>query len=220
MPFPPASASKTITVVGALSLQLEVDKTDVLPDDVVTFTARLLSDSTPVANGYVQLYPVGWDPQAYFIARGYTDSEGRFTYEWRVPWRLFGATKLPDQPYQGFKAVLLDELGRLTDVESNEIRITVYYPVTISIVEIPSQAYVGVPFTVRGTLYYKDEDGYWHHEKLEGATVNVYLDGELVGTPAVSHGDWSIEMRIMAPGTYTITAEFEGSKAMTKVEVM
>jgi len=208
MPYLGAQASAPVSV-QRYSITLSADRTSASPGDVITFTAKVLLDSTPVGDKEVRFYvvpPTG----LWWIGTVTTDSSGNAVFKWTVPFDI-GGTKLPCSRWDVQAYVIPEGVG------SNKVTVTIGYRTRIS-VTVPDKVAVGKPFTVSGRLEYESSSGVW--SGLAGRTVSIYYDNNKVADVTTgSDGSFKADVTISSPGTYTIRAVYAGEGVPTVVAV-
>lgn len=136
-----------------------------------------------------------------------TDSSGKYSISWVVPWDLGPLDKLPCRDW-AFKTQI-----NSSTVWSNGYNVFVSYQTRISNLNCPTSAKAGEEFTVSGKLEYESSTGVW--EGLGMKTVKVRYDGNAFGEELTSNlfppGGFSITGKIPAAGSYDIIVEFMGS---------
>ena len=195
MPYVGSEVSAKVTV-AKYTVELDPLPTYAVQGDTVTFTGRVLLDTTPVAGTRVEIYL-----EETRIAACATGSDGRFSIPWVAEYGLVC------DAYQ-FWAVHV-ESGAMSPTRSMAIS----YRTRIS-VSAPSSVRAGEPFTVSGRLEYEySAPGDWR--PLVGKVVSIYYDGtKLADATTGSDGSYSATVTIPSPGNYTIRAVFAGEMPM------
>ncbi|MHA1506383.1 MAG: hypothetical protein ACTSR0_04240 [Candidatus Asgardarchaeia archaeon] len=182
-----------------LSVKLTSDKRMVKAGEMFTLEAQMFVDDTPVTGTrrfeFWRLDPnVGtWERVATITSD--RDGVARYSY-----------TPSYDEACRDFSYKAIDETYR---IESDVTKVAVAYPTRISI-SAPQIFPVGKPTTVSGKLEYESSPGVWN--PLANQTVYISYNGTDVGTTTTDeNGNYSMDVTIPSPGTYTIKAQYPGS---------
>jgi uncharacterized protein YfaS (alpha-2-macroglobulin family) len=212
MPYASTSIAKTITV-QTVSVSLSVDNTRPKAGDTITFTGRVTSNGTPLANRSVNLYLIHPTGSPYWIiASGTTDSNGNFTARWTVPYRVTRDTATYTVPCTTWIFRLCDAW---TGVCSSDLRIPAAYSTALSITTDKDAYAPGETINVSARLVYATDTGTF---PLPGATITFVMrdtsTGDIVATQSATTGsDGVARVSFRAPtktGSYQIRAEFGG----------
>jgi len=201
LPYNKAEGTKSVTV---LAVSVKLDVSPPLPwtaGQTVTFTATVMQDSNPMAGATVAfaIYPIAGGTRV--IGSATTDSSGKATLTWTVPWSIGGVT-LPCSSFT-FWAV-----EQSSGVSSNKISGKIAYPTRISI-SAPDTVAQGQYFTISGKLEYQSASGVW--SGLAGKTVSLYYNGtKITDVTTASDGSYSASATIPSSGTYTLKASYAG----------
>jgi hypothetical protein len=151
----------------------------------------------PLANMTVELYVYGSR-----LATGRTASDGSFAFQAVIE---ITGTQTVTVRFPGATTATANYLPSEASVQVNVILGEIATKITITEPRSGQTVTAGQPFYVRGTL--TDQYG----KPLAGMTVRILVAGREVGRATTgSDGSFSYQVRIDTPGTYTITARFEG----------
>jgi hypothetical protein len=199
-PNAPASASRSITVL-AVTLTLDPLPTWVKTGDTVTFTGKLLYNTTPWAGQLIRI------ERAYkyrgFVGEGTTKSDGTFSISWTVPFTHAGET-LPCAKH-AFSAYH-EASGKWSSARNMSIA----YRTRIRDFSAPDTVPVCGPFTAKGYLEYESASGVW--SPLTGKTVSLLYNTTKIGD-AVTGTDGlfsKVDCHMPASGTFTLKADYAG----------
>ena len=203
MPFKESQKVNPIIVLGA-QLTVDVDKRVACPNDVVTISGSLTQNGTPVPNAEIALSLYYSETgELYNIATVYTDSLGNYSYNWTVPYQIEPTKPLQCKDWD-VQAVSTEPQARATT------KLAIAYRTQLTLNSHP-EVTVNQPCTVDGTLKFEAAEASWF--ALPYRKVKILLDSTPLTTVTTNiYGRYSAEITISEPGTYNLTALFEGEE--------
>jgi len=203
MPYAATEASRSISVT-AISLK-NMTVTPGPPwkaGQKVTLSVYVYEDTTPKPGYYVYFYVYAhYDDVQKSYGPFASDSTGKVTYDFTIPWTLDGFTV----PCSYMRFLAYDPA---TMTSSNQVIGDVAYPTRLSI-SAPDRVGVNTTFTVSGKLEYQSSPTAW--TGLGGRTVSIYCNTtKLADARTATDGSYSASVKITKTGTYTLKAVYAG----------